>query len=269
MIRVVIVDDEPLAREGLRLRLQREPDLEILGEAADGSEAIDLVTRERPDLLFLDVQMPRVDGFAALEAMADSHLPLVVFVTAHDDYLLPAFDVQALHYLLKPIDDARLAEALRRARAEMARGELAKSPSRIARMLDERGAAAAPGPAAPPLRRFAVHERGRFHLVPVAAVRWIVSAGNYIELHTGDGTHLVRMTLSTAERRLGAENFVRIHRTILVRADAVRTVRRTGNGDFQAVLADGQPLPLSRHYRDRLLETRSLGRNVQPPRAGP
>ena len=244
-MRVLIVDDEPLAREGLRLRLERAPDVHVVGEAGHGDAAVALVAEQLPDLVFLDVRMPGDDGFATLARLAEVHLPLVVFVTAFDAHAVQAFEVHALDYLLKPVDDARLAEALRRARAELARADAAASPGRVASLLDS--------PTAPggELTRFVVRERGRFRLVPVSGVRWIESASNYLELHTAHGTHLVRMTLAEAEHRL--PGFARVHRTLLVRTDRVRGVVPNEHGDFRVLLDDGQELPMSRRYRDRLL----------------
>ena len=244
-MRVLIVDDEPLAREGLRLRLVREPDVRVVGEAGHGDAAVALVAEQLPDLVFLDVRMPGDDGFATLARLAEVHLPLVVFVTAFDAHAVQAFEVHALDYLLKPVDDARLAEALCRARAELARADGATSPERVASLLGS--------PTAPEgeLTRFVVRESGHFRLVPVTGVRWIESASNYLELHTAHGTHLVRMTLTEAELRLPA--FVRVHRTLLVRTDIVRSVVPNEHGDFRVRLDDGQELPMSRRFRERLL----------------
>jgi two-component system LytT family response regulator len=255
MIRVGVVDDEPLAREGLRLRLAREPDVEVVGEAGNGEAAVELVRGLTPDLLFLDVRMPVRDGFETLAKLAEVHLPLVIFVTAFDTYAVRAFEVHALDYLLKPVEDARLAEALRRAREELSRAEPSGAADRVASLLDSAGASPTPGdaadPAAAPLTRFVVRDRGRFRLVPVADVRWIVSASNYVELHTREGTQLARMTLAEAESRLSG--FKRVHRTLLVRESLVASVVPTEHGDFRLVLDDGTELPMSRRYRERLL----------------
>jgi two-component system LytT family response regulator len=262
MIRFVIVDDEPLAREGLRRRLQRDPELELVGEAADGAHAIELVRRELPDLMFLDVQMPGLDGFATLARLADDHLPLVVFVTAFDVHALRAFEVHAVDYLLKPLDDGRLADAILRVKHELGLADAATGPERVAQLLDAHAGLAesqsdsslpAPPGRVAPLRRFVVRERGRFRLVPVEAVEWVESAGNYVQVHTAHGSHLVRMTLARAEARLVAPGFVRIHRSTLVRPERVESVQATGNGDFLVRLVGGRELPMSRRYRGRLL----------------
>jgi len=252
VIRVLIADDEPLAREGLRLRLEREADVSIVAEAASGTEAAEAIRREQPDLAFLDVQMPGCDGFEALERASQAHLPEVVFVTAFDRHAIRAFEVHALDYLLKPVQDARFAEALRRARAELARGGERESPARLGALLDSRGDSA-PAPSASRLRRFAVRDRDRFLLVPAHDVRWIRSAGNYAELHLADSTLLVRITFADLERQLDPELFARVHRTVIVRQDLVREVVPTPHGDFEIVLDQGEPLPMSRGYRGRLL----------------
>ena len=248
-MRVAIVDDEPLAREGLRLRLAREPDVQVVGEAANGDAAVALVSEHAPDLLFLDVRMPGQDGFATLARLAVVHLPLVVFVTAYDAYAVRAFEVHALDYLLKPVEDARLAESLRRAREELARAGGSVVPARLADLL---ASATSEGAA---LTRFVVRDRGRFRLVPAAQVRWIESASNYIELHTPEGVQLARMTLAEAESRLAG--FARVHRRLLVREALVASVLPTEHGDFRLVLDDGSELPMSRRYRDRLLGGRA------------
>ena len=185
-MRVAIVDDEPLARAGLRLRLEREPGVEIVGEAASGEAAVVLVRERAPELLFLDVRMPGGDGFETLARIALEQLPLVVFVTAYDAHAVRAFEVNALDYLLKPVDEARLAEALRRARAELARGDESRAAERVAGLL----AGAESGEAAP-LTRFVVRERGRFRLVRRALVTLVEpnEHGDY-RVRLDDGTEL-------------------------------------------------------------------------------
>jgi two-component system LytT family response regulator len=250
MIRTVIVDDEPLARDGLRLRLGREPDVELVAEAAGGDEAVEAIRRLEPDLVFLDVQMPGCDGFQVIERIADAHLPVIVFVSAFDRHAVRAFDVHALDYLLKPVEDDRFAEAMRRARRELELGTERGSPARLSSLLDQ--IAPAPG-AGGPLTRFVVRRGQRFVLVNAAEVRWIRSAGNYAELHTAQATHLVRTTLSELERRLDPRQFARVHRTVIVRIDEVAEIEPTPAGDFELVLREGTRLPMSRTHRGRLL----------------
>jgi two-component system, LytTR family, response regulator len=248
-VRVAIVDDEPVAREGLRLWLEREPGVAIVGEAGTPADAVALVARERPDLLFLDVQMPGGDGFDVLEAIGATHLPEVVFVTAHERHALRAFDVAAVDFLLKPVREDRFRLALARARRELARGAEREGPARLSTLLDHvRG-----GEAPARIERFAVRTRDRFVLVPAAEVRWIAAAANYAELHLDGAVHLVRATLNELERGLDPARFARIHRGAIVRIDCVREVVAASHGDYDVVLDDGTTLRLSRRYRERLL----------------
>jgi two-component system LytT family response regulator len=251
-MRVAIVDDEPVAREGLRLWLEGVPDVTIVGEAGNPSEAIALVLREKPDLLFLDVQMPEADGFAVLEAVGREHLPEVIFVTAHERHALKAFEVAALDFLLKPVHEERFRAALERARDELARGDSRANPERLTALLDHvRGGRGADGVRR--IERFAVRTRDRFIIVPAAEVLWIGAAGNYAELHLPRASHLVRATMADLEAGLDPTRFARIHRGTLVRVDAVREVIPATHGDYDVVLSDGTTLKLSRRYRARLL----------------
>lgn len=252
MIRVAIVDDEPVAREGLRLWLASEPDVEVVGEAGHPTQAVALVLRERPDLLLLDVQMPDGSGFDVIEAIGSEHLPEVIFVTAHERHALRAFEVSALDFLLKPVREERFRAALAKARHEIARGEAREGPARLSALLDHLR-----GPQRPDggrrLERFAVRTRGRFIIVPASEVRWVGAAGNYAELHLARGSHLVRATMAELEAGLDPERFARIHRRTLVRVDCVREVAPATHGDYDVVLDDGTTLKLSRRYRARLL----------------
>lgn len=252
MIRIAIVDDEPMAREGLKLWLANEADVAVIGEAGTPREAIALVLRERPDLVFLDVQMPEADGFDVLEAISREHVPEVIFVTAHERHALRAFEVAALDFLLKPVREERFRTALARARAEVARGDQREGPARISALLDQvRGTPATGGSRR--LERFAVRNRDRFVIVSAADVIWIGAAGNYAELHVLGATHLVRITMGELEAGLDATRFARIHRATIVRVDAVREVIPATHGDYDVVLTDGTALKMSRRYRGRLL----------------
>jgi two-component system LytT family response regulator len=252
MIRVVLVDDEPVAREGLRLWLASEADLEIVGEAGTPRDAIVLILREKPDLVFLDVQMPDGDGFSVLEAVSREHLPEIVFVTAHERHALRAFEVSALDFLLKPVREDRFRDTLGRVRRELASGEGREGPAKLSALLDRmRGAGDPAGPRR--IERFAVRTRDRYVIVPASEVEWIGAAGNYAELHVGAATHLVRTTLAELEDGLDPARWARIHRGTLVRLDRVREVVPASHGDYDVVLEGGAVLRMSRRYRARIL----------------
>jgi len=277
VIRTVLVDDEPLAREGLRVRLGREEDVEIVGEADDGPSAVDAILRLRPDLVFLDVQIPGFDGFDVVSRTASSYLPTIVFVTAYDRYALRAFEVHALDYLLKPIAHRRFQEALRRARHELTRRERELGPieengesdaesltavaDRLRRLLDEREAASSGSPSRPApapegpryAARFTVRDGERYLLVRVAEVDWAEASANYVRLHVGQRTFQMRTTMSELERQLDPAQFTRIHRSAIVNLDRIREIRPEWHGEYEVALVTGATLRLSRGYRDRLL----------------
>ncbi|MEO8482479.1 MAG: LytTR family DNA-binding domain-containing protein [Acidobacteriota bacterium] len=263
-IRTMIVDDEPLARQGLRVRLEREDDIEIVGEAEDGPSAVDAVLRLRPDLLLLDVQMPGFDGFEVVSRTAAEHLPNVVFVTAYDRYALQAFMAHALDYILKPIAHRRFQEALRRARRELERDADAESAERLRGLLDARdademarvrdlmaGAVAGPPPSF--ISRFTVRDGERLLLIRTRDIEWIEAAANYLLLHAGPRAFQVRMTMTDVERRLDPKQFARIHRSTIVNLDRVASIHPEYHGEYRVVLASGQALKVGRAFRDRLV----------------
>jgi two-component system, LytTR family, response regulator len=245
-IRALIVDDEPFARAGVRLLLARARDVEVVGECSNGLEAVAAIAETAPDLVFLDVQMPELDGFGVVEAVGAARMPAVIFVTAFDEHAIRAFDVHALDYLLKPLDDERFALALERARARL-RGDGGR---------DLRAALAAlVGQArldAPPLERLAVKSGGRVYFVAVDDVDWVEAADNYVSLHAGRETHLVHGTLGALERRLDPRRFLRVHRSTIVNLARVRELRPLFHGEYEIVLADGTRLTSGRSYRDAL-----------------
>ena len=248
-IRTLLVDDEPLARQRLRALLTTDPDLDLIGECSDGRQAVAAVQQLRPDLMFLDVEMPALDGFGVLRALADGVLPVVVFVTAHDRYALKAFEVHALDYLLKPFDKGRFAASLQRAKAQVRLGKSAGMEQRLLALLD----------AVPPHRslpeRLVVKSSGRVSFVRVEDLDWIEAAGNYVRLHLGKDDHLLRESLGGLEAKLDPRRFVRIHRSTIVNIDRIRELAPTFHGDYQVVLKDGTELTLSRSCRDKLQET--------------
>jgi two-component system LytT family response regulator len=242
---VLIVDDEPLARERLRQLVEAEPGLELAGECANGREAVAAVRNARPDLLFLDVQMPELDGFGVLEELGGERLPAVIFVTAHDRFALRAFEVHAVDYLLKPFDKERFQTALRRALDRLKRddGTLARQLSAL--VADLRPPAKSP-------ERLAVKTAGRVLMLKLDEIDWIESADNYVSLHVGNQEHLHRETMSALEGRLPAEKFLRISRSTIVNVDRIKELQPLFHGEYVVILRNGTRLTLSRTYRDRL-----------------
>jgi two-component system LytT family response regulator len=263
VIRVLIVDDEPLARETIQLSLAGDPEIAVVG-ACSGPEAEALVASARPDIMFVDVQMPAMGGFDLVEAIGPGAVPVIVFVTAYDQYALRAFEVHALDYLLKPFDDRRFRDTLRRAKEHLRSQGARALEERLLDLLEERERSAGPF-----VRRFAVRERDRSVFVAAAAVDWIEAADDYVELHAGGATHLVRERLADLERRLDPEQFARIHRSIIVNIERVRELHPLFRGDSIVVLVDGTRLRLSRSRRgefERRL-TSSPRRGVDSPQS--
>lgn len=247
-IRTLIVDDEPLARRRLRDLLEPEADFELAGEASDGRQAVAALRSLRPDLVFLDVQMPLLDGFGVVEEVGADALPALIFVTAYDRFALQAFEVHALDYLLKPFDRDRFRKALERARAQLRREEPADLPRRLLALLND----VRPGASSP--ERLVIKAEGRVSFVRVDELDWVEAAGNYIRLHAGKNTFMLRETMSHLEARLDPRRFVRIHRSIIVNVERIREIQPAFHGDSVAVLRDGTELTLSRSYRDRFQE---------------
>ncbi len=253
-LRVLIVDDEPLARERLRDLLAREEDVEIVGECADGKAAIETIDAERPDLVFLDVQMPELDGFDVLEAIEPGAMPTVIFVTAYDEYAVRAFEVNALDYVLKPFDKERFKAALDRARQDSGRtavngSELDRRVEKLLEELEDRRKR---------LERIVVKSGGRVFFLRTEDVDWIEAAGNYVELHVGSESHLLRETMNKLESRLDPTLFLRIHRRLIVNVERIRQLEGVSHGEYVVVLKDGTRLGSSRGYREgvqKLLET--------------
>jgi two-component system, LytTR family, response regulator len=242
-VRTLIVDDESLARERLAQLLSKEPEIEIVGECGDGASAVAAINEKKPDLAFLDIQMPEMDGFAVLDAIEVEPMPIVVFVTAFDKYALKAFEVQALDYLLKPFDKERFASALSRALDHV---KLRANPPEPSGDLTE------PVAPAKPVDRLSIKADGRIVLVKTADISWIQAAHNYVEVHEGAKTHLLRGTISAIETRLDPEKFVRISRSLIVNVDYVKELEPQFYGEYIVTLRDGARLTLSRRYRNKL-----------------
>jgi two-component system LytT family response regulator len=245
-IRAFIVDDEPLAREWLRKLLSEEPGVALAGEARDGREAIAKLEETKPDLLFLDVQMPELDGFDVLRGLDPETLPVVIFVTAYDAHALKAFEVHALDYLLKPFERDRFRVAMERARERCAPRGGEAAAKRLVDLLEARGARARG------LDRVAVKTEGVIKLVRLSDVDFIEAAGRYVTLHVGKEQHLVRETMNELEAKLDPVVFARVHRSAIVNLDRVRELRTESHGEVTIVLSDGRTLRWSRSYRERL-----------------
>ena len=243
----LIVDDEPLARRRIRRLLARHADVEVIGECADGQEAVAAIRALRPALVFLDVQMPGLDGFAALEAIGVDQTPLIIFVTAFDHYALKAFEVYALDYLLKPFDRSRFDKALGRARSRLtaARGDMNQ---RAIALLEEMRARDRH------VDRLVIKSGGRAFFLKTEEIDWIEAEGKYVRLHVGKESHLVREAISAIESQLDPRRFARIHRSTIVNIDRVRELQPWFHNDYRVILRDGTELTLSRGCRKRLGE---------------
>jgi two-component system, LytTR family, response regulator len=240
----LIVDDEPLARAGLRLLLEADADVTTIDEAASGDEAVDRIVDRRPDLVFLDVQMPEMDGFSVLERVGAARMPAVVFVTAHDRYAIQAFDINAIDYLLKPVTEERFAQALVRAKARL---QSTDEPSTQIRALLETLSS--------PTRhvtRVAVRSATRIFFVELEDVDWIQAAENYVELHVGRASHLLHVSMSALERALDPARFLRIHRSVIVNVRRIRELEPALHGEFVVTLKSGVRLQSSRTYHRKI-----------------
>ena len=252
-MRAVIVDDEPLAREGIRLLLKDDPHVEIVGEAANGKDALAEIRGKKPDLVFLDVQMPQMDGFEVLRAL-ERPLPAVIFTTAYDRYALKAFEVHALDYLLKPFDDDRFREALERAKAALKLVRVSELSERLISLLDHdrKPAAKAAVEAREYLSRLAIKDVGRVVFLNIDEVDWIEAADYYVQLHAGPKIYLHRETMQSLESQLDPRRFLRIHRGAIVNCSRVKELRSHGRRDLSVVLSGGAELRVARSYRDKL-----------------
>ncbi len=261
-IRTLIVDDEPMARERVLALLNQQPDIEVVGECADGAQAVSAIERLSPELVFLDVQIPVMDAFGVIRAVTPQRMPMVVFTTAYDEYALRAFEVHALDYLLKPFDGPRFLRTLERARDRLDRQRAGDLGKRLLAMVHD----LKPEPAAQ-ADRLVVKSGGRIHFLRVDEIDWIDAAGNYVRLHVRGEAHLFRETMNTIERRLDANRFVRVHRSHIVNIDRIKELL-PGNGEHVVLLRNGVRLTLSRGYRDKLQQKlASLSGAPATPRA--
>lgn len=256
MIRALLVDDEALARDGIRFELDREGGVTVVAEAIDGPEAVEAIARFRPDLVFLDIQIPGFDGFEVLRRTPASQMPVVVFVTAYDRYAVRAFDAHVLDYLMKPIKSERFHQAIQRARQVLADVEDHRQfRHRLKDLIESREVLPASF-GATYYRRFTVREGTQFLVIRATDVDWFEAASNYVELHVNGREHLLRVTLSDLEKKLDPMQFVRIHRSTIVNLARVTAIRPTPHGDFIVVLSGKTGLRLSRAYRDRVMRSK-------------
>jgi two-component system LytT family response regulator len=243
-IRTLVVDDESLARRNLTVLLARDPDIGAVEESASGIEALESIKKSKPDLVFLDVQMPECGGFDVLEMLGNELPPAIIFVTAHEEYALRAFEAGALDYLLKPFDDARFVRALARAKDKIAHyvPQTSHRPERLV-----------------------VKEQGQVLFLDVAEIDWVEAAGYYACLHVGRATHIIRRALAELEKDLGEERFVRIHRSVIVNLVQIRGLEVQTDGDYEVVLRTGARLPLSRRFKRGLQDRLGVRRSGANP----
>jgi two-component system, LytTR family, response regulator len=245
-IRTLIADDEPLARRGIRAELDQEEDIEIVSECRNGLEAVAAIEEHSPELVFLDVQMPELDGFGVLEAVGVDRMPVVIFVTAYDKYALRAFDVHALDYLLKPVDAERFAGALRRARKQIEHHNLQDLNQRLQNFLEDVQAKQKCA------ERLVIKSGGRIFFLNVEEIDWIEAADNYVRLHVGRDSHLLRETMSHLEKRLDPDRFLRVHRSRIINIRQIKELQPLFRGEYDIMLQDGTRLESGRGYRDKL-----------------
>jgi len=245
-ITVLIAEDEPVPRRRLARLLSEEPDVRVVAQCAGGREAVDRIREESPDLVFLDVQMPQMNGFEVIEAVGGERMPLVIFVTAYDQHALRAFQVRALDYLLKPFDRERFTDALQRARKQIERDESGDLGRRLLALVKDLRRDQ------PRTDRLVVKSGGRLFFLRADEIDWVEAAGNYVRLHVGSTSHLLRETMNAIESRLDPEKFFRIHRSRIVNMERIQELQPWLNGEYAVLLRTGTRLTLSRGYREKL-----------------
>jgi two-component system LytT family response regulator len=247
-IRTLIVDDEPLARERVKRFLKDERDFELLGECGNGDDAIKAIREKKPDLVFLDIQMPEKDGFDVIRGIDSGSLPNIVFITAYDQYALQAFEVHALDYLLKPFNRERFHQSVRRAKDQIESRRRGELDERLASLISSIA------PDKKYLERLVVKSVGRVFFLKTGEIDWIEASGNYLKLHVGRDSHMIRETMNSIEAKLDPSQFMRIHRSTIVNIDRIKELHPMFSGDYSVILRDGSELALSRNYRERFLE---------------
>jgi two-component system, LytTR family, response regulator len=249
-VRVAIVDDEPLAREGVALSLRSEPDVEIVASCADGTEAVRAIRELSPDLVFLDVRMPGLSGFEVIEEIGVERMPAVIFLTAYEQHALDAFRVNAVDYLLKPLEQTKLAAALARARRDLTEQNLVRRANELVSLLDQFGANGAAGGSR--AGRILVRAGANVHILKPDEIIWVEAEGDYVTLHTAEQSYLLGDSLRNMETRLAPHGFRQIHRSCLVSMQRIRKLLANEYGDYQAILDNGTRLKVGRRYKDAL-----------------
>ena len=256
-IRTLIVEDETVARQTIRLLLETDPDILITGECPNGVAAVEVMRKEMPDLLFLDVQMPGLNGFDVLKSLDQRHLPAIIFTTAFDQYAIKAFEVHALDYLLKPFDDERFQSALTHAKRIIMEERVGEASQQLLDLLERFSPESRPRTLEASgrryLTRFMIRSGGRLTVVDVRDVEWIEAEGNYVSIHALGKSHLLREKISVLEEQLDPSMFARIHRSTIIRADMIKSMKPLFNGDHSVTMLDGREFTMSRTYRDRVL----------------
>jgi two-component system LytT family response regulator len=252
-IRVIVADDQPMARERLRALLSEERDVDVIATAATGLEAANAIARLQPDLVFLDIQMPELNGIEVVEAIGADRMPITIFVTAYDEYAVQAFEVNAVDYLLKPFGRERLQKALERVRRQFERRHAGAAAQSLLAAVD------ALRPTLPSSERLLIKADGRVTFIELDAIDWFEAEGNYVRIHSRDETHLVRDTLKDLHARAGTDRFFRIHRSRVVNVSRIRGLSIAAGGDYDVILTDGTTLGLSRLYKDSLQQRMARG----------
>jgi two-component system LytT family response regulator len=244
-ITTLVVDDEPLGREAVRVFLKADPEIEVIGECETGRQTVEAIARHNPHLVFLDVQMPDLDGFSVVDAVGPQQMPLTIFVTAYDKYALRAFDVHAMDYLLKPFDETRFFKALDRAKNHLRKGRWDHLGDKLEELLRERqGSSYA--------ERFVIKSSGKVVFLKSGEIDWIEAEGNYLRLHVGKDSYLQRGTMNSVQERLDPKRFVRIHRSTIVNVEKVKELRPWPTGEYVVLMHNGKELTLSRGFKEQL-----------------
>ena len=260
-LRTIIVDDESLARRGLAIRLQHIPEVDVIAECSDGTQAMKAIAEHSPDLVFLDIQMPGMTGFEVIEQLQADNMPLIIFVTAFDEYALDAFKVHAVDYVLKPIDDDRLHEAIQRAVSHQQQQESSRGKEKLIELvMGMTGASASSieqmAEDAQPIKtwpdKISIKDGSEIQFIKVANIEWVDAAGDYMCVHAEGKTHIMRITMKQLEGMLDPAIFLRIHRSTIVNADGIVSAQTLNNGEYMLTLEGGSQLKVSRSYRDKV-----------------